>query len=244
MTARLVSALLILWFAGAAQALPKIESWTTDKGAKVLFVAAHELPILDVRIVFDAGSARDGDKAGVAALTNALLDQGAAGMDADAIAAGFEQRGANLGVGSQRDMAWLSLRSLSDDKLLEPSLDLFGQVLASPDFPEADFKRERERTLTGLEYQKQRPKSLMENAFYRDVYARHPYAGNPSGEEDSVAALTVKDLRDFYSRYYVARNATLVLVGDISRDAGAGRRYLAQAGRSRRRTARGHPACR
>ncbi|MGD8842060.1 MAG: pitrilysin family protein [Gammaproteobacteria bacterium] len=217
MIARLVFALLILWFAGAAQALPKIESWKTDKGAKVLFVAAHELPILDVRIVFDAGSARDGDKAGVAALTNALLDQGAAGMDADAIAAGFEQRGAKLGSGSERDMAWLSLRSLSDEKLLKPALDLFRKVLASPDFPEADFERERQRTLTGLEYEKQRPKSLVENAFYHDVYARHPYAGNPSGEEDSVAALSVADLRAFYRRYYVARNATLVLVGDISR---------------------------
>jgi zinc protease len=215
--ARLVSALLLLWYAGSVQALPEIESWKTGKGARVLFVAAHELPILDVRIVFDAGSARDGDRAGVAALTNALLDQGAAGLDADAIAAGFEQRGAQLGGGSERDMAWLSLRSLSDKKLLEPSLELFGKVLSSPDFPEADFVRERQRTLTGLEYQKQRPKSLVENAFYRDVYLRHPYAGNPSGEEESVAALSVEDLQAFYRRYYVARNATVVLVGDVSR---------------------------
>ncbi|MGD8936217.1 MAG: insulinase family protein, partial [Thiogranum sp.] len=102
-----------LSYAFAAQALPDIQSWKTEKGAKVLFVAAHELPIVDVRIVFDAGSARDGERPGVAGLTSALLDQGAAGMDADAIAGGFEQRGAQLGTGSERDMAWVSLRSLS-----------------------------------------------------------------------------------------------------------------------------------
>ena len=208
---------LAMLFAAGAQALPEIQSWHTAKGVKVLFVEAHELPILDVRIVFDAGSARDGELGGVASLVNAMLDQGAAGLDADDIASGFEQRGAQFGADSERDMAWLSLRSLSDPKLLEPSLDLFGKVLTKPDFPRADFKREQQRTLTGLKYQKQQPKSIVENAFYHEVYGRHPYAANPSGDEDSVAALSIKDLKAFYRHYYVARNATLVIVGDVSR---------------------------
>ena len=84
--------------AASAQALPEIQSWTTKNGTRVLFVEAHELPMLDIRVVFDAGSARDADQPGVASLTNALLDQGAAGLDAGAIAAGFEQHGAKLVV--------------------------------------------------------------------------------------------------------------------------------------------------
>jgi zinc protease len=217
MMLRGLSLVLALLFAAVAQALPEIQSWHTAKGTKVLFVEAHELPMLDVRIVFDAGSARDGKLGGVASLTSAMLDQGAAGLDADAIAEGFEQRGAQFGADSQRDMAWLSLRSLSDQKLLQPSLDLFGKVLTNPDFPKADFKREQQRTLIGLEYQKQQPSSIIENAFYHDVYGQHPYAGNPSGDEESVATLSPKDLRAFYQRFYVARNATLVIVGDVSR---------------------------
>ena len=213
-----LSGLFALLFAVAAHAtLPDIQSWKTQKGARVLFVAAPELPMVDVRIVFDAGSARDDGKGGVAALTSALLDKGAAGMDAGAIARGFEQRGAQFDSGSERDMAWVSLRSLSDPKLLQPSLELFGKVLASPDFPQKDFEREQKNTLTGLEYQKQEPKAIVENAFYHDVYGKHPYSGNPSGTEDSVAALAVKDLRGFYRRYYVARNATVVIVGDVTR---------------------------
>lgn len=208
---------LAMLFTAAVQALPQIQSWHTAKGTKVLFVEAHELPILDVRVVFDAGSARDGKLGGVASLTNAMLDQGAAGLDADAIADGFEQRGAQFGVDSERDMAWLSLRSLSDRNLLEPSLALFVNVLTKPDFPQADFKREQQRTLTGLEYQKQQPSSIVEDEFYHQVYGQHPYAANPSGDEDSVAGLTTKDLRAFFQRYYVARNATLVIVGDVSR---------------------------
>lgn len=215
--ARYLLVLLALLATGAAQALPEIHSWTTARGAKVLYVEAQELPIVDVRVVFDAGSARDGKLAGVAGLTNSMLGQGASGLDADAIAKGFEQRGAQFGSGSERDMAWVSLRSLSDDKLLQPSLTLFGKVLATPDFPQADFRREQQLTLTGLEYQLQQPKSIVENAFYHDVYGTHPYAANPDGDADSVAALKVRDLKAFYKRYYVARNATVVIVGDVSR---------------------------
>ena len=209
--------LIVMIWSTAARALPEIQSWTTKKGAKVLFVEAHELPMVDIRLVFDAGSARDGKQSGVASLSNALLGQGAAGLGADEIAQGFEQNGAKLGNGSERDMAWLSLRSLTDSKLLQPSLELFGKVLAEPDFPKADFKREQQRTLIGLEYQKQKPKSIGSKAFYHDLYGDHPYSGDPSGTSETVKALSAKHLRDFYRQYYVARNAMVVIVGDVSR---------------------------
>ena len=214
---RMMFAVLVLFQVTAAYALPDIQSWKTDKGAKVMFVEAHELPMVDVRIVFDAGSARDAEQPGVASLTNALLDQGAAGLNADQIAQGFEQLGSNLGGGSARDMAWVSVRSLTDSKLLEPSLKLFEKVLAKPDFPKADFEREQKRTLIGLEYQKQQPGSIAGRAFYEGLYGDHPYAHDPSGTEASVKALSTSALRTFYKRYYVARNATVVIVGDVSR---------------------------
>ncbi len=210
-------ATLLTVLSGSAQALPDIQSWNTEKGAKVLFVEAPELPMVDIRLVFDAGSARDGKQAGVARLTSALLDQGADGLSADQIARGLEQRGAILGSGSERDMAWLSLRSLVDPALLEPSLGLFGKVLAKPDFPQADFAREQKRMLIGLQYEKQKPGAIAKKTFYRELYGDHPYASHPSGTVDSVKALGVADLRAFYRRYYVARNATVVIVGKLDR---------------------------
>ena len=209
--------LTVLLWSTTVRALPEIHSWTTEKGARVLFVEARELPMVDIRLVFDAGAARDGDQAGVASLTNALLGQGAAGLSAGEIAQSFEQKGAKLGNGSERDMAWLSLRSLTDSKLLQPSLELFGKVLAEADFPQVDFKREQQRTLIGLEYQKQKPKSIGSKAFYHNLYGDHPYASDPSGTSETVKSLTAKNLREFYRQYYVARNATVVIVGDVSR---------------------------
>ena len=64
--ARSLLALLTLFQVATAYALPDIQSWKTDKGAKVLFVEANELPMVDVRFVFDAGGARDQRDAAVA----------------------------------------------------------------------------------------------------------------------------------------------------------------------------------
>jgi zinc protease len=94
-----------LLFTAAAVAAPKIQSWHTDSGAKVLFVPAPDLPMVDVRVVFAAGSARDGDKSGLASMTADMLTEGAGDLSADAIAERVESVGAELGTGAERDMA-------------------------------------------------------------------------------------------------------------------------------------------
>lgn len=198
------------------QATPKIQSWETANGARVLFVEAHDLPMLDIRVVFDAGAARDADSPGLAKLTNALLDQGAGGLNADEIALGMESLGAELGNGSERDMGWLTFRSLSDRKLLDPALALFKKVLVQADFPETAFQRERQRMIISARYRGQKPGAIASEKYYQLLYGAHPYASIPGGDEKSLAALERKQLQDFYRQYYVAKNAVIAVVGDLT----------------------------
>jgi zinc protease len=213
--------LLLLWLlpVAVAQAMPVIQHWVTKNGARVYFVPAHELPMVDVNITFAAGSARDAGHPGLASLTSTLLDKGAAGLSADELADRVESLGARLGSGSARDMAQVSLRSLSDSAHLQPALDLLRDVAGAPDFNQADFERERERMLVALRHDEQSPATVAEYTFYKMVYGEHPYASRPEGTEASLKALTVRQVREFYRRYYVAANAVIGIVGDIDRDA-------------------------
>ncbi len=194
-----------------------IQHWTTNNGARVYFVAAPELPMVDLQIIFDAGAARDKDKAGTAVLTNGLLAEGAGDLNANQISERFDELGARFGYDAQRDMANLTLRSLSDDKVLNPALDTMALVLSQPTFPKEAFERERKRMLIGLEQRKQSPGALADEAFYKAVFKSHPYAVMPSGYEDTVGSLTIDDLKAFYKRYYVASNAVIAIVGDLDR---------------------------
>ena len=203
--------------AGVAQAMPAIQHWTTENGAQVYFVPAPELPMVDVRVVFAAGSARDAALPGLAGLTNGLLDKGAAGLSADAIADRLEGLGAQLGSGSLRDMAWVSLRSLNDAAHFEPAVELMMDVMGKPDFNQRDIDRERERTLVALRQSEQQPDDIAEYHFYAAIYGQHPYASRPIGTEASLKRIARADIRDFHARYYVAANATIAIVGDIDR---------------------------
>jgi len=223
---RIVTAIgLWVFCVGSAWAVEPILHWQTSNGARVYFVPARELPMVDVRVIFAAGSARDDGHAGLARLTNGLLNEGAGGMSADEIARGFEDLGAQYGSGAERDMGTVSLRSLSDPAVLQPAVKLFATVLGKPDFNKPDFERERQRLQVGAKHRKQNPKAVAEEAFFLAVYGDHPYASIPGGTEETLATITGKQVRNFHKRYYGARNATIAIVGNLDR---AGAEKLAQ----------------
>lgn len=209
--------LLLGIFSCSVQAAPDIQHWTTSNGARVYFVPAPELPILDVRIVFDAGSARDGNKPGLANLTNHMLGLGAAGLSATEMAQRFEGVGANFSRGAEADMAWVQLRSLVEPKWLETALDSLAQVLTRPNFAAQDFERERKRVLVSIESEKQDPGEIASRAFYQAVFGDHPYGHVTKGTEAGVKALQRDDLLKFYKTYYVAKNAVIAITGQIDR---------------------------
>jgi zinc protease len=207
-----------LLIAGAVQAAPPIQSWETANGARVLFVEAPELPILDVRMVFDAAGSRDGDRPGLANLTNSLLSEGAGAWSADEIAERLEAVGAELGSGALRDMAWVSARTLTEPQPLATTIDTLAAVIAEPRFEPADLDRVRANVLVALKQEQQSPAETAKKAFYRSVYGEHPYAAHPEGTAESVAAIERAQVADFHERHYVARNAVVALVGAVSRE--------------------------
>lgn len=209
-------ALALLWPVFAA-AGPKIESWQTPNGARVLFVAAPDLPMVDVRVVFDAGSARDGGQPGLASLTNELLTEGAGPWSADELAVRVDSVGASLGKDALRDMAYVSLRSLTEPKALDVAVDALAAVVAAPRFEPADVERLRNARIVSLRQQEQSAGSVASKAFYRTLYGDHPYATDPDGTPESVAAITREALQGFHSRYYVASNAVVAIVGALDR---------------------------
>ncbi|MES9963759.1 MAG: pitrilysin family protein [Candidatus Sedimenticola sp. 20ELBAFRAG] len=204
---------------------PKIQSWNTANGARVMFVASPDLPMVDVRVVFDAGSARDGELPGLAVLTNALLTDGAGSWDADQLAQRLESVGVEIGAGARRDMAWVTIRSLTDQAAYEVAMESLTSVLADPHFEADDLERNRQAMQIALRRGEQSPGSVAKKAFWKAVFGNHPYAIHSGGTQESLAAITRKDIQDYHKRYYVAKNATLAIVGALDR---AGAEALAE----------------
>ena len=198
-------------------AAPKIQHWMTDNGLEVYYVPVPELPMLDLRLTFDAGSARDGEKMGVAGLTTAMLKSGTENMNADQLAEAFESVGANFSADSARDMAWLSLRTLTLPEEQKKAIVTWMDVIKNSTFPEKDFQRLIKQSLIALEAEKQDPASIASKAFYQHLYKDHPYAQPQNGNEATIKAMKVADLKAYYARYFVAKNGQLAIVGAVDR---------------------------
>ncbi len=213
-------ALLISLYCMAPLALaggPVIQHWTTDRGLDVHFVRTDSLPLVDIQLTFDAGSARDGDQPGLARLTSRMLTQGAAGKDAASLARAFEEQGARYSTTSGRDTASVTLRSLNAPRTLSRSVDNLARMLGKPDFPEDALERERRRMLVSLQTSRQDPGSVANEAFWEALYPDHPYGNPPGGTEHSLSGISRADVQAFHQRYYGIANAGLAIVGDISR---------------------------
>jgi len=202
---------------GAALAAPTLEQWTTTQGARVLFVAAPEIPMLDVRVVFAAGSARDDGAAGLANLTSSLLEEGAGELDADAFSQHLAATGAIMHVGAERDMAYASLRTMVEVAYADPALALFTSALSAPRFDAAALARRKAQILLALEQRTQSPDALADDTFFAYCFPDHPYGAPADGTRASVSALDRGAVKAFHARYYVAQNAVIALVGALDR---------------------------
>ena len=212
-----IAALLALAAAPARAILP-IQNWQTPNGARVYFVENHDLPMFDVSVEFAAGAGYDrAEKAGVAAMTNRLLDAGAEGMGEDEISRRMADVGAQFGRRFDTDRAGYSLRTLSSTRERNQALDVMSRVLRGPAFPQDVLEREKVRVIAGLKESDTRPDTIASRAFYRLVYRDHPYALRASGEVDTVGKITRADLEGFYRGHYAAQYAVVAMVGDVTR---------------------------
>ena len=214
---KMLIALMVALAAAVAQAGVKVEHWTAPSGARVYFVESHDLPILDVQVDFAAGSAyAPADKAGLAGLTQGLLDAGAGDLDEEAISARLVDIGARLAGSVDADRAGIGLRTLSSVGERQAALEMLHLVLSRPTFPAAAFAREQGRSIAALQDADTRPDAIAAKRFAAALYPGHPYGSVATAE--SVARITREDLLAFYRDNYGAKGAVVSLIGDVSRE--------------------------
>jgi len=205
--------------------LPPVQRMTLPNGLELLVMEKRGLPLVQVNLHVRTGSVREpADRIGLASLTADMLDEGAAGMDALALADRFERLGARFGVGAGAHTSTASLRV--PVTRLDEALGLMADVVLRPDFPESEFERLKRERLTAMIRRHDEPNSIASALFRRVIFGEsHPY-GRVS-DEASLRATSLDDVRGFYARYFRPGNATVIVVGDI--DAASARAAIERA---------------
>ncbi len=196
-----------------------IQYWQTSQGVPVYFVHAPEIPMIDLQVIFTAGSVYDKDQWGLANITASMLNEGSQQHNADEVANAFDQVGAQYNATTNRDASIISLRSLSAPQYLDPALTMFTEVLTQVSFDPKSLARIKQQVLAAIDEQMQNPSKVAANAFYKNLYENEPYAHPILGTHQSVNEINADQVKNFYQTYFVAHNAKIILVGDVDRAA-------------------------
>ena len=206
--------------------LPEPQRMRLPNGLTVMYVRQAELPVVSAALVTRGAGSGDepAEISGLASFTANMLDEGAAGMDALALADALDLLGASLSTGSGTDAAQVSLYVLRQN--FPRALQLMADVVIRPDFPEREVNRLRDERLTALARARDEATTIASNAFASLVYgAQHPYGRYPIAE--STRGLDRARVQAFHASRYRPENSTLILVGDV--DPAAMQPMIAQA---------------
>ena len=189
--------------------LPPAERLALSSGLPVLLVPMHEVPVVEVLLVVRAGAVADPPgREGLARMTADMLDEGAGGRDALALADAIDFLGAQLGTEASWDASIARLRV--PVARLADALPLLADVALRPDFPEKELARLRKEALTDLLQARDVPGRIASRALAQAVFGTtHRYGRPEGGDAASIAALAVADLRAFHAARYVPSAATL-----------------------------------
>jgi zinc protease len=199
--------------------LPPVQRFTLANGIEVVLMEKHAVPLVEVEVVIRAGSAADPEgKAGLANLTAEMLTEGAGSRNALELDDAVDFLGATLDASAGYHTTGISIQVPS--ARLDPALAILGDVVRKPRFPESELARKRKELLTTLTQWRDEPRVLASSAFNRTVYGdNHPYGRVRIGTEASITGIGVNDLVNFHATYFAPSATTIVVAGDVSKEA-------------------------
>jgi len=195
---------------------PPVEEFQLANGLRVILVQKHTLPVVEGRLILDAGAMREpAAKNGLAALTGSLLSEGTGTLTGADIARAMDAFGARYFTTADFNAAYADVVALKT--VFPQALALSARTVAAPSFPAGEVSRVKNQALAGYQQSHARTAGLASDAFVRAAFeSTAPFSRPASGTPSTIGALTRDDVINWHRTMFAPSAATLLLVGDLS----------------------------
>lgn len=185
-----------------------------DKSRVVELKAAKDATV-SFRIVFNAGSQYDPKgKEGLAYVTSRILSEGSTTKNQyDSILKKLFPYAAGFDIALSREISVFNGRIHKDN--LKPYLQLFTEQILNPAFKNDELERIKQDALNYLsnDLRYSSDEELGKAALYNTIYQGTPYAHVDVGTVSGLKSISMKDVQEFYQKYYNRNNFTLGIGG-------------------------------
>lgn len=172
-------------------------------------------PLVSFRILLNVGSVNDpAGKEGLCTLALSMLANGGSqSLTFKEIQKKFYPMATSVGLSVEKEMSVFTGTVHVDN--LEKYYAIFKDMLLAPGFHEDDFKRIKTNQLNFLE---KTLVSNMDEQFGKEIlnllmYEGHPYGHHEAGTLETLKALTLDDVKTFYTEHFIQGNITIGVIG-------------------------------
>lgn len=195
--------------------VPPVYNAKLSNGIEILGAVNSETPTSTVSIRLKAGQSHEPvDKLGLSSMTAAMLNEATADSTAEELSNRLDKLGSSVSISSGDNYTTIRVRSLTEN--LSETVEIAAEKVFSPKFDETDFTRVQQQVIQGIRSAKKNPSGVATEIFNRKLFGDdNAFAYANSGTEESVAGLTIDDVRNFYANNYSSDLVSVVAVSDL-----------------------------
>jgi zinc protease len=208
--------LLALLMIGSAQAA--VTDVTLDNGMRVIVQEDHRAPVMVSQVWYRAGSMDEfNGTTGVAHVLEHMMFRGTKTVPPGEFSKRIAAAGGRENAFTNRDHT-AYFQQMQKDRL-ELAMQLESDRMANLVIRDDLFAKEMQVVMEERRLRTDdQPQSVVYERLMAVAYQENPYRRPVIGWMDDLQHLTAQDARDWYARWYVPNNATLVVAGDVKAD--------------------------
>ena len=183
----------------------------TVGGLKVLVKPRPSVQSVSVGIFFTGG--RASQPAGIENLLLETATEGSEHFPRDVMRAEQARLAMSLGSGINRDYSVVSM--ICTRAVFDRAFEIMVDVVMRPALQAADFAQVRARQVAAAGSAEAAADSQLRHLVEGRIYEGHPYARRGDGTRESLAAISLPELRAYHRELLQAANMRVVIVGQV-----------------------------
>lgn len=197
---------------------PNIWEKKLSNGIRVLGIEQTELPLVDFQISIKGGLLLDDiNKVGSANLVAKMLMQGTKNKTPLELEQAIEDLGSTISVNVSDEAMIIRGNCLSTK--FEETFKLVEEILLEPRWDAKEFDRVKNETIEGIKRSKTSASTTASMVFAKLIFGDDNILGrNIAGTEESVAAITMDDLKNYYAKSFSPQESNITIAGNVTED--------------------------
>jgi len=188
-----------------------------DNGMKVLLKKVTGKPTIGISLSYEVSQLNETkENLGINYLTSALLLYGNEKRNYQQFVNYCTSNGINFGISPQSETTLVSAKCFKE--MLPASLELLADVVIRPTFPIEHFNNIKQTIKSSMDRAKDYPQHNSGRLFKELMFGKKSNLNNRSGSKTIIQNITMKKVKEWYTKHYQPGNLSLAIAGDFNFD--------------------------